>query len=182
MYRAGQLDKAQRLAEASLEQDPEDAGTHSMLAVILTERSRKSAAEGAGREGLRLSPDEEYSHLGAGLAYYGNGRPFMAKRHIREALRLNPDDADTIALFEEVDFHTRWTSILFYYWSWLVNKIPGRQFLVWAVVMVLIFTAAEVEPLRPFVMFIVIVYLLLVIYTWLAMPLTKLWVRVRPPR
>ncbi len=144
MYRAGQLEKAQRLAEASLEQDPEDAGAHSMLAVILTERSRKSAAEGAGREGLRLSPDEEYSHLGAGLAFYGNGRPFKAKRHIREALRLNPDDPDTISLFEEIDFYTRWTSVVFYYWSWLINKVPGRQFLVWAVVLATAFALNEI--------------------------------------
>ena len=107
--------------------------------------------------------------------------PFAAKRHLREALRLDPSDSEAEAAFLEADRATRWIYLPMYYWTLLVIRLPGRQFAVWGAVMAFAFLAPRFG-LGDVRLAVLGVYLVFAIYTWLALPLVKVWTRLRPPR
>jgi tetratricopeptide (TPR) repeat protein len=182
LYAVERFDKAEALARAALTRDPEYAAAHSLLSLILTAREKApSHARLHGAQGVGLSPESDLSHTALGIQYYRSGRPFAAKRHLREALRLDPEDHDAETMFHEVDLATRWIYVPFYYWSLALDRLPGRQFAVWGVAMIVILLARQFgleEKLLP----VILAYVAWIAYTWLATPLVKLWVRLRPPR
>lgn len=180
LFRVGHLDKAEAVIRRSLAQNPEDAQAHSLLSVILARKQKGAEAIESGSLGLQLAPDADVSHASMGATYYQGGRPFLARRHLREALRLDPDDEDVRELYRQVDFHTRWTSILFYYWSWIMEKIPGQQFTLWGIFVAGLYMLRRWDDNGPYSMWFALSYLALVVYTWLAIPVTKLWIKVKP--
>jgi tetratricopeptide (TPR) repeat protein len=181
MFKVGQSEKSEALTRAALTRDPDYAAAHSFLALVLTDREQKSAqAQGHGAHGLRLEPDSDFSHFAMGVHLYDSGRPFQAKRHLREALRLDPTP-DVENAFLEVDRATRWVYLPMYYWGLLIRRLPGRQFAVWGAFLVFIVLAPALG-LAAIVPGVAIGYIALCVYTWLAGPLVKLWVRWRPPR
>lgn len=175
MWKTGRKDKAERLVREALRLDPDDAASHSLLGALRADR------EAAGR-GLALEPDEEYSHASMGYACLSRGRPFAARRHLREALRLDPGDTDLEEAFLQADRVCRIVYLPMYYWSLGIAKLPGKQFAVWAGVMVAMFGATALGVPQGVIVPLLLAYLLLVVYTWVADPLTSLWIKLRPPR
>ena len=182
MYTVDQHARAESLTRAALARDPECAPAHSLLSLILTAKEKTPVhAREHGVQGVGLSPESDLSHTALGLHFYRSGRPFAARRHLREALRLDPSDPEAETLFHEADLASRWIYLPMYYWTLMLERLPGRQFAIWGVFMVGFLLARQFsleEKLWP----VLLGYVLWCVYTWVATPLAKLWIRLRPPR
>ena len=148
--------------------------------MILVAQAKGQSAHEAGEQGLRLAPDHEVSHLSLGISYYQRGRPLKARKHLREALRINPGDHNTAETFREFDLSTRWIGLPFYYWSWLCEKIPGGPFAIWGLFIISTVAMDRMGVPTNIKTVVILSYVAFAIYTWIATPLTKLWVRWRP--
>ncbi|TVP93953.1 MAG: hypothetical protein EA381_20875 [Planctomycetaceae bacterium] len=183
MQKTGHLDKAQQLVETSLRFAPENEAAHGMLAVIHAERRRPGGqAMAHGSQSLQFSPDSEFSHSAMAYACLHSFRPFQARQHAREALRLNPADNDTVQLFQHCDFVCRWTYLPMYYLAAILSRLPGEQFALWGAAIVLIIFAPKIPFLAPYAGWITLSWVILCVYTWIAHPLTKFWMKVVPTR
>ena len=182
IWQMGQLPKAKRLVEKALELDPSHSGGHGLLALVESELKRRKEAESAGAKGLALAPDEEGNQAAMGLVYFQSGRPFAARKHLREAVRMDPGDEDIHELFLEADKACRPVYLPMYYWSLLLEKLPGQQFLVWGI-MIVVIKVMSAQGVAPFWLGLVVFsYLGFCIYTWFAEPLAKLWIRIFPTK
>lgn len=182
MFSVAQLDKAEGLIRAALEVEPDNPDGHSLLSLILTEQRQGGSAQAAGQTGLQVAPDRDVQHVSLGLAYYHRGRPRKARHHLREALRLDPDDSDTEELYHEVDRLCRWTALPYYYWSLLVDRLPGGPFAIWGAFLLSYYAMKHLGVSDSVLMWFSLSYLAFIIYTWLATPLTRAWIRLVPAR
>jgi hypothetical protein len=69
-----------------------------------------------------------------------------------------------------------------YYWSLVTDRLPGKQFAVWGLFLVFVFGGPRIGISPSVVGAVALAYLALCIYTWIATPLVKLWIRIVPPR
>lgn len=181
ILRVGQKVKARRLLETILEIDPECESAHSMMAALLSEMDFKKAAAHAG-EGLRMAPDSDVSHLATGVAAIRRGRPFLARKHFREALRIDPTDTQSEELFLTADKCTRPTYLPLYYISIASGSLPGGMIGLWVGLLI----AAQLLRMTPateaYYSGAMMGILVFAIYTWVAGPITSFWIRLFPPR
>ena len=182
MYKTGHLNKAKNLLEYALVLEPENENVHSLLSVVLAEnkkffRSRKHAVKS-----VKLSPTSDESHATLGYNYFVSGHPFKARYHLREALRTNPNDQGLEEMFLDADRATRILYLPMYYWSFLIGNIPGQQFTVWGIFIVLFYFLSAIKAPVIYIASVVIFYLSLVVYTWLIGPIISVWIKWRPPK
>ncbi|MGE3166600.1 MAG: tetratricopeptide repeat protein [Planctomycetota bacterium] len=178
----GELEKAELLVREALRIAPTDADAQNLLSIVQLARGSSKQATLSNQVGLRLSPDDEVSHLAAAAAAFERFQPFRARRHVREALRIDPENTDTQEAFHDIDKHCRWPFLLYYGFGKLCGKIPGGALSVWAAVVAFVFLSDSLGVPRAVVVGISLGYLGLCVYTWLASPLMKVWVRLFPAR
>lgn len=181
-FKVGEYDKAERLVLHALTIEPDDPTSHQLLSLIRTASENRSGAASAGAIGLELQPDHELSHLAIGLSHLQSGRPFSARRHLREALRIDPTDEDVREIYHDVDLASRWTYLPMYFYSLVVGKLPGSAFTVWGLVVVVLIGGPKIGIPAAIMNTIAITWVLFAIYTWLATPLTKLWMKAVPSK
>lgn len=182
MQKTGHLEKAEKLLRKCLEIAPETPLAHAVLSAILAEKRQGQAALAHGAHGVSLDPDSDYSHATLGLAYLTTGHPFKARMHLREALRIAPDDADMEAAFAEADRATRWIYLPMYFWSLWMERVPGLQFGFWIGMIVFLQVLRQMGVSSQIVFAIAMTYLAFCVYTWVATPLANLWIKIRPAR
>jgi Tfp pilus assembly protein PilF len=182
MHHTGHLDKARKLLRKSLALDPESESAHYLLTLVESERHELRAAAHHSREGLRVAPSEAPSHAVEAARLLRSGHPFQARAAMREALSLDAGDEALVELYLESDRCCRWIYLPMYYWSLLVERLPGGPVAVW-------FAFAGFLLARHFLKLehaafdaVVVAYLALAVYTWVAEPLTNFWIRLRPAR
>ena len=183
LYKTGHVKKAEAALRKCLSIDPELSSAHSLLAQVLTEKSKSTReATPHSARGLVLNPDSDMSHVSAGHTALVGGRPFLARRHLREALRIDPTD-DTI---EEAWLHAdkccRLIYLPYYYWSLLLERLPGGPFAVWGLFIVFAMTAAPLGVPAEIITLVTIAYVAFVLYTWVAELLVMGWLKLRPPQ
>ncbi len=180
MYKTGHLDKAERLTRRALQQDPESERAHALLSSVLSERDKDSESLAHGEHAVRLAPEEESSHAAVGLAHIQGGRPFAARSAFREALRHSPSDPTLEELYEHADFQCRWTYLPMYYLSLVLQRIPGGPFALWGGFVVVLMALRSTDVDSSTVSAIAIGWLCLCVYTWVASPITKAWIKLVP--
>ncbi|QDU85234.1 Tetratricopeptide repeat protein [Planctomycetes bacterium Pla163] len=181
-YRAGQLDKAQRLSERALAIAPGLVSAHQLLSAIATERHKSGAAHAHSDISLHFAPDEDSSHWAKGHVCLSTGRPFAARRHFREVLRHAPGDQAALEALVEADRCCRLIYLPAYYIGLVLDRVPGGPFVLWGGFLVVSAGMRSLDVpdhVRGFVSF---GYLGLCIYTWLARPLVKLWMKIVPTK
>jgi tetratricopeptide (TPR) repeat protein len=189
MARVGRFDKARELVARARALDPEDADTLSLLAEI--ERNEESGlrpqakadrrAESASRAALGKAPDDPTQLVEHALSCLTRGRPFTARRLLREALAAQPSEGLEQAWLE-ADKVCRWTFQPVYWLNIVSRLLPGGATTLWmgfAGYGVLI-RSLKVESPLAFVP--VAIFVPLALYSWIAEPVTKLWIRFVPPR
>ncbi len=89
----GQYAQAEQEYRAALLLDYQNADLYAVLAVVLGEQEKWDDAVSAGREAVRLNPEDDAAHdnLGVSLGVKHDWNDAISE--FREALRLNPDDA-----------------------------------------------------------------------------------------
>ena len=96
--------------------------------------------------------------------------------------RVAPNDADLEEFWLEIDRCTRIVYLPMYYWSLLVDRLPGRQFAVWGAMTALALSAERFGLDKRAVGILFGSYILFCIYTWFATPLVKGWIKLFPPK
>lgn len=182
MRYTGHAQKAKALYERGLALDPESAGLHSKMALLTNERWSGAHSRGFVRQGLELAPEDAFAHVSMAHHLLNRGRPFAAKAQVREALRLEPGNEKIEAYWLELDRCTRLVYLPMFYWSMVLARVPGQQFALWGVVMVLAFGAEKLGVPKAVTGLILISYALLCIYSWLAEPLVRGWIKLFPPK
>ncbi len=182
MHYTGHLDKARKLLRKSLALDPESESAHQLLTLVESERHEPRAAAHHAREGLRVAPTEAPSHAVEAARLLRSGHPFRARAAVREALSLDAGAEPLVELYLEIDRCCRWIYLPMYYWSLLVGRLPGGPVAVWFAFAGFVLARHLLKLEHPAFGFATLAYIALVVYTWVADPLTNLWIRLRPAR
>lgn len=180
MYETDHLEKARKLLAKSLELDPESASAHQLLTLIEAERLNSEAAKRHAELGLAHAPDEASSHAAEAARLFAAGHPFRARAAIREALRIEPGSAPLREFYLDIDRSCRLVYLPMYYWSWLVERTPGGRVTIWFAFAALYLARRVYKVDSPVLDVVVLGYVILMLYTWVADMLVALWLRVRP--
>ncbi len=182
MRKVGELEKAEKLLRKCLELDPENNMAHGGLSMLLAEKKEKRGAHAHGELGLELAPDEDLNHFTLGATYLQTGHPFKARRHLREALRIDPGDSGVEELYLHADRACRFVYLPFYFWSFVLERVPGQQFAVWFAFIALVQIMRVMDVDSGPATIAVGTYIAFVLYTWVADPIVSLWVKLVPPK
>ena len=180
-FKAGQLEKAGKLLRRALEIEPDDESASALLAMILAESNKQAKALQHGRRSLALAPDEDLGHLALGVTLLRGGRPFAARRHLREALRIDPD-ADAEEMFLQADRCCRIVYLPMYYWSLVVDRIPGKNIGAWALFLVFLLGGRAVGVPELALTIGACLYIGMCLYSWVADPIVRGWIKLFPPK
>jgi tetratricopeptide (TPR) repeat protein len=182
IYKCGQSAKAEGLARAALARDPENADAHGLLSMLLADKHAAEHAESHGLRGVALAPEDAHAHVVLGSAYLRSGRPFKARQHLREALRLAPDDRDIEEAFVEVDRACRLPMLPAYYYALLVDRMPGKT----NALVLLVVGAGLLSHARfryaGVLKAVFFAFLLFSLYAILARTIMTWWTKRRPPQ
>jgi tetratricopeptide (TPR) repeat protein len=182
MHDTGHLDKARKLLRKSLALDPESESAHHLLSLVESERHERPAAAHHSREGLRVAPAEASSHAVEAARLLQSGHPFQARAAVREALGLDAGADHLVELYLQIDRCCRWIYLPMYYWSLLVERLPGGPVAVWFAFAGFVVARHLLKLEHAAFDVLVFAYIVLVVYTWVADPLTNFWIRLRPAR
>lgn len=172
-------------AEAALALDPEHVIALNLRAQSLRKLGRAGAAEDELHAALQVAPENAWTHTSMGWTCLERGNRKKAMEHFREALRL---DAELEAAREGVVETLRANNIVYRgllkYFFWMQRLSQRGQ---WGVVLgayilyrILRGVAQSSPTLRPWLMPLIVAYVLFVLVTWLARPLVNLALRLHP--
>jgi Flp pilus assembly protein TadD len=182
MFRTHHLEKAENLAHAALAVDPQNEAFHALLSHVQGARLHSKQAVITAHRSIALKPDAEVSHSALGMAYFRHGRPFIARRHLREAVRIDPSDAATVDTYHGIDKACRWTYLPMYYVSLALNRIPGEMYTVWGVLVAANLLVADHPTGSRVMTCIFLAWIAFCLYSFIASPLTRAWIKLFPPR
>jgi tetratricopeptide (TPR) repeat protein len=174
--------KADKLLAKALTIDPNNEIALSMRSRVKAERAHFISADRHRTKSLEVNPDSATVHIQAGAGSLQSGRPFRARRHFREALQIDPNIQGLEEAYQQADRCCRWTYLPLYYWGLLIQRVPGRQFTVYLGFLVVAFMLPSLGVPGGVTMPVIYGYLGFCVYTWIANPLTNLWLKWRPLR
>lgn len=170
-------------AEMGLQHDAEDTQCANLRAMALVKLGRKDQAEGVIADALRREPDNPLTHANHGWTMLEQGRVREAKDHFREALRLNPNlDFARSGMLEALKAGNPAYRVLLGYFLWMAKLSPTAR---WGVIIGLYVAfrllrgVGRMSPeLAPYVLPVVVVYVLFAVFTWLGVPVFNLVLRL----
>jgi Tfp pilus assembly protein PilF len=175
-------EKADNVLARALAIEPNHEGALGLRSTIKADRAHFAAADEHRTKALEANPDSAVVHIRAGASSLKSGRPFRARRHFREAMMIDPNFPDLEETYRESDRYCRWTYLPLFYWSLVLERIPGRQFTFYLAFLVAAKGLPALGVPNAVVTPILIGYLGFCVYTWIANPLTNLWLKWRPLR
>ncbi len=182
MQRTGRFEKAEGLLLKARSLAPELEQVRSQLALLHTVRDQHAQAVLEARRSVELAPSEDHAHAALALSLFQSGHPFQARNHMREALRLDPSDAELRELYLEIDRHCRWIGLPMYFYNRWVKRLPGHSIGLWFGFLALV-ALGEVLPIPPLVRTLAVFgYIGLCLYTWLSRTLMLGWTKLVRPK
>ena len=172
-------------AETGLQFDPEHVACNNLRAMALVKLGRKAEASQTISGTLAREPENATSHANKGWTLLESGERKPAMQHFRESLRIDPDnDWAKAGLVEAIKAGNPVYAVMLRYFLWM-QKLSGN--VRWAIILggyfgsKILRGAAQSNPgLRPYVMPVVIAYMLFAILSWLAQPVFNLLLFVHP--
>jgi tetratricopeptide (TPR) repeat protein len=166
-------------AEEGLKQDPDHVNCLNFRGLALMKLGRREQAGANMAETLARGPENALSHTVQGWNYLESNRPRDAAECFRTALRLSPGlDYAKRGMVEALKARNPIYRVMLLYFLWMA-RLSGRAR--WAVVVgffigyQVLKAAADSNPaLRPFVLPIIVCYLIFVVLTWVAQPMFNL--------
>ncbi|MBA4496168.1 tetratricopeptide repeat protein [Paenactinomyces guangxiensis] len=175
-------DQAYHHAEVALELDPEEEEAHILMARILSEKGKLEQEEESLLQALRLAPDSYFTHFHYGLFLLTkkNERK-KAFEYLREAIRMNPEDPELREVFlislkaKNRVYGLFWSYSLFLHrfgkWKW--GFIIG----LYIMYRIVLYIARSSPDWAPFLIPIIVLYIVFCIFSWTADPLFNLFIR-----
>lgn len=174
---------ALQAADTGLEYDPEHTGCTNIRAMALTRLGRQEEAAETLAGALARDPDNAFSHANRGWSLLHERQPEAALHHFREALRLDPDlDYARAGMIEALKARYWLYRQILSYFLWLSRLSSQAR---WGVVIGLfvvqriVAATAQANPTwEPFLFPILVGYLAFALTTWVAVPLSNLFLRL----
>jgi len=176
---------ALRSAEEGLTFDPEDETCGTIRTVALERLGKVVDARQQAEESLRQNPDSTWAHSSQGWARLQQGDYQGAQRSFAEALRLSPSNEmardGMIQALNSTNFVYRWFYRLMIQMSRLDSRVQWALIIgLWMGMRFLNGLARDNPALKPWVLPISLLYLLLVMMTWIMAPLFNTMLRFHP--
>ncbi|MEO0895614.1 MAG: tetratricopeptide repeat protein [Bacteroidota bacterium] len=172
-------------SEQGLARNPENTALVNYRAQALIKLNRKAEAAQTMEYALNREPDNAQSHSNKGWIQIEQGKMDEAIETFSEALRLDPDNRlARQGLKEAIKGKNPLYRAMLRYFLWM-NKLQARGR--WLVVIGfyllyrLVIEVAQSNPeLAPFLMPVIILYVLFAFSSWLASPISNLFLRLHP--
>ncbi|WP_020530039.1 tetratricopeptide repeat protein [Flexithrix dorotheae] len=184
-YQKGNWEKSLSFAEKGLEVEAEHVGCINMRAMALVKLNRKKEAAQVMDYALNKEPENSYSHANKGWAKIELGEYNEAMEIFKEALRLDPNNQYAKeGLKESIKGKNYLYRIILNYFLWM-SKLSknGKWFMIIGLYVVFRFLRnfAESNPeFAPLIYPLIAVYILFVFSTWIATPVSDLFLRLHP--
>lgn len=172
-------------AEEGLTFDPEDETCAALRTVALERLGKVGDAREQAEESLRQNPDSTWAHATHGWALLQQGDYRAAQKSFAEALRLSPNNemarSGMIQALNSSNFFYRWFYQLMIKMSRLSSSTQWILIIgLWMGMRFLNSLARQNPGLEPWVLPISLVYLLLVMMSWIMVPLFNTMLRFHP--
>ncbi|QDU97576.1 tetratricopeptide repeat protein [Lignipirellula cremea] len=170
-------------AEAGLALDPEDVVCTNLRVQALVKLGRRAEADAALETALKRDPDDSNTHANRGWSALEAGQPEKAMESFREALRLQPDNEwARSGIVEAMKARYFVYRIVLGWFLWMIRLSSQAQ---WGVLVgayvgfQLLQSVARNNPdLAPWILPVLIVYVIFAVSTWVAVPLFNLALRL----
>lgn len=177
--------QALRETERGLELDPEDVDLINLRAQALVKLNRNSDADVNLDYALNKAPEDSYSHANKGWVAIEKDRYEEAVKHFMEALRLDPEnDYARSGLKEAIKGKNLMYRGVLKYFLWMGKmQEKGRwAFIIGAYIIyrILLAISKNVPELAPFLYPILALYVLFAFSSWIAQPISNLFLRFHP--
>ena len=177
--------EALECAKEALACDAEHVDARNLKTLALRHLGQGEAAEAEMLETLAEDPDNAWTHANLGWRYLEQNETKKAMHHFREALRIEPElEWARIGVVETLKSRNVVYRLFLKYFLFMGRLTQSGQWKVilglWLLYMVLREVARNVPALAPWVMPLLVAYLLFVLGTWLAGPLADLALRLHP--
>jgi tetratricopeptide (TPR) repeat protein len=183
LYNQSLWQPALAAAEQGLAHDAEHDDCGNLRTLALTKLGRKHEAIATVDQSLARNPDDAFAHANKGWALLHQNQPKPALEHFREALRLDPTfEYARHGMVEALKAHNPIYRWMLAYFLWMARLSDGAR---WGVILggyfgmkILRNIARQSPALAPWILPIIIVYLVFVLLTWFATPLFNLLLRL----
>ena len=170
-------------ANKGLEIDSENLTCLNTRSTALFKLDKKEEAYSTIQEALNQDPENDYTHANIGWGMLEKGDDKKALEHFREALKLNPENANAKAgMVEALKARYLFYRLFLKYAFWIGNMKGKLQ---WAVILGFYFgsrflriIAEKNAALEPFITPIIVLYTLFALSTWIITPLSNLFLRL----
>jgi tetratricopeptide (TPR) repeat protein len=184
-HQQGDWEAARLAAEDALALDAEHIAALNLRAESLRKLGRTLDAHRDLENALRVNPDSAETHAALGWTYLQDGQRRPAEKHFREALRLDPESEwARQGVLESLRAYNPVYRPLLKYFIWMQSLGRGAQ---WGVILGGYFGyrilggMAEANPaLAPWLMPLIVLYIVFAAATWLGQPLMNLALRLHP--
>ncbi|MBW3599056.1 MAG: tetratricopeptide repeat protein, partial [Planctomycetes bacterium] len=174
---------AAEAAKQGLALDPEHVACTNLHAMALVKLGHRTEAGEAIATALQRDPEDTNTHANMGWTELENNRPQKAMVHFRESLRLDPtNEWARTGIIEAIKARNVIYRLLLGWFLWMM-KLSGQAR--WGVILgayagylVLRRIAAGNPTLAPWIMPILVAYIVFVVATWVASPLFNLVLRL----
>ena len=167
----GQFDKAGRLVDRAARLEPESIDVLRVRAQVAQLSGDRKALRYID-ELLAHDPDDRVGHALRGNVFVERSDIHRAVRHFEHATRLDLTDHETA-------YVTRYNRTLTHWSQWPLYPLQRfGPFKVWGAYIVF-FLAASAAGVVEYVWPVIVLYLLLVVYSWTIGPLSRWWLRRR---
>ena len=172
-------------AEKGLQLDPENVNLINLRAQALVKLNRQEEAAETLSYALNKAPENDYSHANKGWVAIEQDKYDEAVNHFKESLRLNPTNAYAKAgLREAIKAKNVLYKYVLKYFLWM-GKLQAKSrwaFMIGIYVLYqIILNFASTSPLLAKVLSpIIILYILFAFSSWIAMPISNLFLRFHP--
>jgi tetratricopeptide (TPR) repeat protein len=178
-------DAALKAAEDGLQLSPENVHLVNIRAQALIKLNRQSEAEQTLDYALNKAPENAFSHANKGWVAIEQDRYDDAIGHFKEALRLNPDsNFAQSGLKEAIKGKNILYRMILKYFLWMekLNE-RGRWFFIIGAYIVyrILIKLAETNPdIAPFLYPLIALYIIFAFSSWIAVPVSNLFLRLHP--
>lgn len=172
-------------AERGLEQNPEDVELINLRARALIQLNRRKEASATLDYALNKSPEDPLAHTNKGWVAIENDNYDEAVTHFREALRLSPTFQFAQSGLKEAikGKNVFYRQILkFFLWTHKMTDTGRWQLLIGAFIIyqIIVRVAESFPSIAPLLYPFIFAYIIFAFSTWIARPVSNLFLRLHP--
>lgn len=171
--------------DLGLQQDSEHNGLVNLRAMCLVKLNRKAEAGHTIDFALGKDPENSYSHANKGWVQIEAGQYNEALESFKEALRIDPEnDFARSGLKEAIRAKNPLYNIVLRYFLWMGKLTERNQWLVvigaYVAIRIVRGLANSNPEWQPFLMPIIVAYIIFAFSSWIARPVANLFLRLHP--